>query len=79
MRPRASIYRGAACVQVRSDGEDLLALDQHVGLGEVADCRIHRHHGAAANDVAPARSAGILRRIVVKLRRGTAWLEQIQS
>ena len=31
-------HRGAAGLQVRSDGEDLLALDQHVGLGEVADC-----------------------------------------
>ena len=28
---------GAAGVQVRADGEDLLALDQHVALREVAD------------------------------------------
>ena len=34
MRPLASITRGAAAVQIRPDGEDLLALDQDVGLGE---------------------------------------------
>ncbi len=54
---------GAACLQVRSNGEDLLALDQHVGLGEVADARIHRHHGTAANDVASAWCAAALGRV----------------
>jgi len=48
----------AACSEVRADGEDLLALHKHVRPGEVADGRVHRHHGTAANDVAPARLAG---------------------
>ena len=36
--------RCAARMQVRPNGEDLLALDQHIGLCEVADLRIERHH-----------------------------------
>jgi hypothetical protein len=32
--------RRAACRKVRPDGEDLLALDQYVGLREVADLGI---------------------------------------
>src|SRR6266550_9233756 len=43
-------WRGTARLQVRADGDDLLALDQHVGLGKIAYARIHRHHGTAAND-----------------------------
>src|SRR5262249_61033417 len=43
------------------DREDLLALDQHVGLGEVADARVHRHHRAAADDVAASIRAGVCR------------------
>ena len=38
--------------------EDLLALDQDVGLGKSPTARIHRHHGAAANDVATPWAAG---------------------
>jgi hypothetical protein len=72
-------YRGAARLQVWSDAEDILALDQYVGLDKVANNRIHRHYGTAANDVAPTRCAGILRRIVVKLRRSTARSKQAQS
>ena len=37
MRPRASITAAPPACRFGSDGEDLLALDQHVGLGEVAD------------------------------------------
>jgi hypothetical protein len=44
--------RGAACVQVWPNGDDLLAFDQHVGLGKLTHFRVHRHHGAAADDVA---------------------------
>ncbi len=54
---------GAARRQVRPDGKDGLALDQDVGLGEVAHFRVHRHHRTAANDVAPARPAAVLRRV----------------
>ena len=61
---------GVTDMQVGPDGHDLLALDQHVGRGEVADLRVHRHHRAAANDVAPARSAAILRRLAALLRGG---------
>src|SRR5882672_1886235 len=70
--------RGAARVQVRPDGEDLLSLDQHVGLGEfalVGHAGVHRHHVAAADDIAPAPLARILRPIVV-LRSGRARGEQ---
>ncbi len=69
--------RRVARVQVRSDGEDLLALDQHVGLGEVAHLRIHRHHRTAANDVAPAPLAAALGRIV-GICRGGACREQVE-
>src|SRR5207247_6996670 len=62
---------GAAGAQVRPDGEDLLALDQHVGLDEVTYRRVHRRDVAAADDVAPASPAAVLRRVVV-LRRGRA-------
>ena len=68
-------HRGIAGVQVRSDGDDLLALDQDVGLGEIADVRVQRHHGAAADDVAPAAPAGVVR-CVVAVRGGRAWPEE---
>src|SRR3989454_9078362 len=57
-------HGGGVHLQVWSDGEDLLALDQHVGLSEVAHLRVgvHRHHGTAANDVAPSGAAGVLGR-----------------
>src|SRR5437899_12791834 len=73
--------RGAGHGQVRPDGDDFLALDHYVGFGEIADIRVHRHHGTATNDVAPARLAGIVRRIIVLLilRRGRARREQIET
>jgi hypothetical protein len=37
MRPEASITAASFRMQVRPDGKDLLALDQHVGPREVAD------------------------------------------
>jgi hypothetical protein len=51
--------RRAACVQIRTDRKSFLALDQHVGLREVANLRIQRHHRTAANDVAPAGPATV--------------------
>jgi len=66
MRPRVD-YGGIARLDVRSDGENFLAFDQHVGLGEVADGRIHRHHRAAADEIAPAGAAGVSGHIVVKV------------
>src|SRR6267378_2724316 len=53
--------RGTAHLQIRPDRKDLLALDQHVGLGKIADVRVHRHHGTATNDVAPAGLAAVAR------------------
>ncbi len=64
-----------ARVQVRPDGDDLLALHQHVGTGEVSDLRVHRHHVAAPDDIAPATLAGVLRSVVV-VRRGGSRREQ---
>jgi hypothetical protein len=56
--------RGPAGVEVRTDGQDLLAFDQHVGLGEIAHVRIHRHHRAAADDVAAVPPAVVFGRVV---------------
>ncbi len=67
--------RRAARMQVRPNAEDLLALDQHVGLDEVANLRVQRHDRTAANNVAPAPPAAVHRRIVC---RGGAHREQIQ-
>ena len=69
---------GTTRVQVRSDGKDLLALDQHVGLGEVAHLRVHRHHGTATDDIASAPPAGVLRLVFIA-RRGRARREQIDT
>ena len=53
---------GGARRYMRPDGEDRIALDQDIGLGEVAHIRIvHRHHRAAANDVASERHAAVLK------------------
>ena len=52
-------HRGAARVQAGPDGQDLLAFDQHVGLREVADLRVHRHDRAATDEIAPAASAAV--------------------
>src|SRR5439155_24291154 len=61
--------------------ENFLALDQNVGLGKVADLRVHRHHRAAANDVAPVGPAAVLgqARQVRRLRCGGARREQIET
>src|SRR6266576_4307839 len=70
---------GTARLQVRADGDDLLALDQHVGLGKIAYARIHRHHGTAANDVAPARLAAVARRVTIGLRGSRRRSQQIET
>ena len=76
MRPRASITSASpACSFGRRD--DLLALDQHVGLGEVAHLRILGHHGTAVNDVAPAAPACVVGRILV-VCRGRTRCEEIR-
>jgi hypothetical protein len=69
--------RGVAGEQIASDGQNLLALDQHVGLRKVADLRIHRHHRAAADDGAPAGPAHVRWRPVVRRRRTRG--EQIEA
>ena len=48
---------GVAGIDVGADRDDLLAVDQHVAHGKVADCRIHAQHRTALDDVAPARRA----------------------
>ncbi len=72
---------GSACRQVRSDGENGLALDQHVSLCEIAYLGVHRHHRTAADDVAPARLAAVRGRIrrARELRRGRSRCEQIDT
>ena len=66
--------RGTASLQVVTDRDDLLALDQHVGLREIADRRVHRHHRTTANDVAPSWLAAVARCVTIRLcgrgRRG---------
>ena len=47
-------HSGAAGAQVGTNGHDFLPLDQHVGLGEIAHLRVHRHHMPAASHIAPA-------------------------
>jgi hypothetical protein len=64
-------------MQVRSDGENLLALDQHVGAREVAHVRVHRHHRAVADDVTSSVPAAVLRRVVVRPRG--ARCEQVET
>src|SRR5262249_43173661 len=56
--------RRASSVQVWPNSKNFLALHQHVGLGEVSDLRIKRHHRTAANDVAAPRSAAARGRVV---------------
>jgi len=70
--------RGTAHLQIRPDRKDLLALDQHVGLGKIAHVRVHRHHGTTTNDVAPAVLAAVLGWVPV-VRRGRARREQIET
>ena len=71
-------HRGGARMQVRPDGKDLLALDQHVGPREVADLRVQRHHRTAADEVTPARPAAVGGRIPSAGRRRTR-RKQIQT
>ena len=78
--PAAGVYhRGAARRQAGPDGDDLLALDQHVGLREVADLRVHRHDGTAADDIAPAVPAAVLGLSGLVRRGGRAGREQVES
>src|SRR6185295_19242857 len=71
---------GTACFEVRPDRDDLLALDQHVGAGELAlvgHARVHRHHDSAADHIAPTPPAAVLRRtIVVTVVRARRRVEQ---
>jgi hypothetical protein len=69
----------AGSAQVAAHRRDPLALDEHVGFGEVPDLRVHRHDVAAANQVAPARPAAIARRVVVALRLRCRRGEQAQA
>jgi hypothetical protein len=40
-------YLGAVCSDVRCDGDDAVALDQYIALGEIADRSIHGNDGTA--------------------------------
>ncbi len=72
-------HSGAGGAEVGSDVDDLLALDQHVRLGEIAHLRVHRHHVAAPNDVASSRPAVVSEAVIVVLRRSRTVAEQGQS
>ena len=75
--PAGSIdHLGTPCSQVCSDCEDLLALDQHVGLGEVAYLRVHRHDRATANDIAVTSLTAVPRWVIC---RGGARREQSKT
>ena len=60
---------GAAGMQSAADGDDLAALDQHVGLWEVAHLGVHRHHGAAADHVTTSPLAAAVGLPVIVCRR----------
>ena len=64
---------GIAGGQVGADGEDLLALDQHVAAHEVDVADLGGASidmiGAAANQIAPAGPAAVARRTVVVIAR----------
>src|SRR5436305_1519073 len=70
--------RRTARMQVRSDGEDLLALDQHTPLTEVSDRGIERHNRPAANNIAPAWPPAAVRRIPAT-RHGRTRREQVKT
>jgi hypothetical protein len=70
-------FRGTVGAQIRSHREDLRPFDQHIGLWKIADLRIHRHHGAAADDQAPARAPIIVGRAAAAVRLRNARREQI--
>src|SRR5205823_10824516 len=80
-------HDAAACVdlsrtghrQIRPDREDLLALDQHVGLSKIAYLRVHRHHGTATNDVAPPWLAAVAWRVAIGLRGSRRRCQQIET
>jgi hypothetical protein len=52
-------HRRVAGIKVRSDSEDLLVFDQHIGLRKIVDLRVQRHDRAATNDVAPSQFAAV--------------------
>ena len=76
--PAGVDHAGAGDAQVRTDGDDLLALDQHVRFDEITHRGVHRHDVAAANDVAPSRPAEVPGGVIVVLRCGRARAEQVQ-
>jgi len=77
--PAARIdHRSAIRAQVRADGDDLRAFDQHVGLRKIADVRVHRHHGPAANEQSPTRPTAVAR-LVPAVSRCTTRREQAGS
>ena len=57
-----------AGVQVRTDRENLLAVDQYVAADEIGDRRVHRHHRTAADQIAPAGPAAVARRAIIVMR-----------
>jgi hypothetical protein len=66
---------GIAGGQIGADRLNPVAVDQHVGAREVSDLRVHRHDGAAADEIAPAGTAGVRRRRILRGCRARA--EQI--
>jgi hypothetical protein len=56
---RVDYSRARTRFQIRPNGDDFRALDQHVALGKVTDLRVHRHDVPAANDIAPSRCAAV--------------------
>ena len=60
---------GIAGVKVGADRQYLFAFDQNVGAPEIADLRVHRHHGAIADDETATRPPGVGRRRVLCGRR----------
>jgi hypothetical protein len=61
----AGVDRRAERRQVRTDGEDLLAFDQHVGLDEIAHVGVHGHDVAALDDIALSVAAAVPGRSIV--------------
>src|SRR6266852_3903928 len=57
---RVDHARAMTRLQIRPNGEDLRALDQHVARSKVTDGRIHRHDVPAANDIKPPGCAAVL-------------------
>src|ERR1051325_7752344 len=71
-------------LEIRPDGNDLLALDQHVGAYEltlVGHGGVHRHDHAAADHIAPAPLAAVLRwpALIVIVARARWRVKEAQS